>query len=181
MQTFITDSYIPLIATRLDNKRLNKQRVEAKQILLALSSPSYGWRNHPAVRMWKNHESYLACYGYHMCYEWKVLRRKRDDADLLGFFQSHIPQPWAAWWEHNGLLKYASVAFLDIPPRFVSVIESHRSNLIRKDPAHYRKFWPDTPDNLPYVWPNNVPLKDYAYTPEQSTQAFRELRTLRAS
>lgn len=30
---------------------------------------------------------------------------------------------------------------------------SHRSNLIRKDPNHYRPLWPDVPDNLPYIWP----------------------------
>jgi hypothetical protein len=30
---------------------------------------------------------------------------------------------------------------------------SHRSNLLRKYPEHYRQFWPDEPDNLPYFWP----------------------------
>ena len=30
---------------------------------------------------------------------------------------------------------------------------SHRSALLRKDPAHYRPFFPDVPDDLPYVWP----------------------------
>lgn len=30
---------------------------------------------------------------------------------------------------------------------------SHQSNLVRKLPEHYRKFFPDVPDNLPYVWP----------------------------
>ena len=30
---------------------------------------------------------------------------------------------------------------------------SHRSNLLRKLPDHYRQFWPDEPDDLPYVWP----------------------------
>jgi len=24
---------------------------------------------------------------------------------------------------------------------------------LRKDPAHYRPFFPDVPDDLPYVWP----------------------------
>jgi len=30
---------------------------------------------------------------------------------------------------------------------------SHRSALVRKDPAHYRPLFPDVPDDLPYVWP----------------------------
>lgn len=30
---------------------------------------------------------------------------------------------------------------------------SHRSSLIRKDPAFYRPLWPDDPDDLDYVWP----------------------------
>jgi hypothetical protein len=36
---------------------------------------------------------------------------------------------------------------------------SHRSNLIRKFPEHYKKFWPDVPDNLPYIWPTKVLTK----------------------
>jgi hypothetical protein len=30
---------------------------------------------------------------------------------------------------------------------------SHQSALVRKDPQHYRRFFPDVPDDLPYVWP----------------------------
>ncbi|MER3453404.1 MAG: cytoplasmic protein, partial [Chloroflexota bacterium] len=30
---------------------------------------------------------------------------------------------------------------------------SHRSSLVRKDPAWYRPRFPDVPDDLPYVWP----------------------------
>jgi len=25
--------------------------------------------------------------------------------------------------------------------------------LVRKDAAHYHRFFPDIPNNLPYVWP----------------------------
>ena len=34
---------------------------------------------------------------------------------------------------------------------------SHRSALVRKDPDHYRPFFPDVPDDLPYVWPVRSP------------------------
>jgi hypothetical protein len=30
---------------------------------------------------------------------------------------------------------------------------SHRSSLVRKDPAYYRPLFPDVPDDLEYVWP----------------------------
>jgi hypothetical protein len=26
---------------------------------------------------------------------------------------------------------------------------------VRKDPAHYRRYFPDVPDDLPYVWPES--------------------------
>ncbi|HEX7304900.1 MAG TPA: cytoplasmic protein, partial [Lentzea sp.] len=34
-----------------------------------------------------------------------------------------------------------------------AVHRSHRSSLVRKFPEHYRRFFPDVPDDLPYVWP----------------------------
>ena len=42
------------------------------------------------------------------------------------------------------------------PPPWIDcedVYISHRSNLIRKDPEHYKHYWPDVPDSLEYVWP----------------------------
>lgn len=30
---------------------------------------------------------------------------------------------------------------------------SHRSALLRKDPSHYKGFFPDVPEDLPYEWP----------------------------
>jgi hypothetical protein len=32
-------------------------------------------------------------------------------------------------------------------------IEAHRSNLIRKKPEYYRSLFPDTKENLFYIWP----------------------------
>lgn len=59
MQTFLphTDSF-EHIAQELDNKRLNKQVLEAWQLMLVLTSldprgehrDPKGWRNHPADR-----------------------------------------------------------------------------------------------------------------------------------
>jgi hypothetical protein len=30
---------------------------------------------------------------------------------------------------------------------------AHRSNLLRKDPEYYRKYWPEEPADMDYVWP----------------------------
>jgi hypothetical protein len=72
MQTFLPYQSFIQSASCLDMRRLGKQRVETKQILIALSNPNYGWHNHPAVKMWKGYESTLAYYGYTMCYEWRL-------------------------------------------------------------------------------------------------------------
>lgn len=40
---------------------------------------------------------------------------------------------------------------------------SHRSNLIRKNPDHYRPLWPDVPDNLPYIWPDSTVESEVSY------------------
>ncbi len=133
MQTFLPYPSFTQSAECLDRQRLGKQRVEAKQIYLALTEPGYGWQNHPAVKMWKGYEQALLNYGFTACYEW----RQRGYKDtLIDFFGDKITNvgsnlPW-------------------ITEEFCL---SHRSNLIRKSPEYYRYMWPDVPDNLPYVWP----------------------------
>ena len=50
MQTFLPYSSFTQSAQALDYRRLGKQRVEAKQLILALTQPKYGWKNHPAAK-----------------------------------------------------------------------------------------------------------------------------------
>jgi hypothetical protein len=129
----------------LDDLRLGKQRVETMQVLRALVYPSYrGWKNHPATRMWRGFTAALVAYGLEVCAEWT--RRGRADAvraALLEFTGGVAPDvrvlrrsgalpPWLGW---------------------EPVHVSHRSALVRKDPEHYRGYFPDVPDDLPYVWP----------------------------
>lgn len=71
MQTFLPYPDFGRSARVLDRRRLGKQRVEVKQILRALRNPSSGWRNHPAVRMWRGHEYSLLSYGVAVCSEWR--------------------------------------------------------------------------------------------------------------
>lgn len=149
MQTFVPYPSFRESARCLDNARLGKQRVEAKQILLALGvtvgqhEGNYGsrWRHHPAVAMWRGAELYLCDYASIACEEW-VSR---------GFRDSLLPQFEAARWQ------LAAVRHCWHRPHWVgneAVHASHRSNLLRKYAAHYSRFGWTEPDDLPYVWPD---------------------------
>lgn len=136
MQTFVPfGSDFARTAEVLDRQRLGKQRVEAWQIIKALTLPNYGWQNHPAVKMWRGHTEALAQYGIVMCREW--IGRGYNDT-LLERFYPYAPSMQSDWPE-----------WLDRP----DIALSHRSNLVRKMPAHYGMFWPDVPNDLPYIWP----------------------------
>jgi predicted RNase H-like HicB family nuclease len=59
MQTFLPYLDFAECARVLDDRRLGKQRVEVLQIARAITVPGYGWRHHPAVRMWRGYEEAL--------------------------------------------------------------------------------------------------------------------------
>lgn len=136
MQTFLPYADFTESARALDYRRLGKQRVEAKQILNALAGLSKGWTNHPATRMWRGHEYYLALYGFIVCREW--IARGYNDSLTPWFFRllSELPDTPPPPWLDNADLHL-----------------SHQSNLIRKDPEFYAPLFPGVPSDLPYVWP----------------------------
>lgn len=118
-------------ARLLDDRRLGRQRVEAYQILRVLAGMTRGWVHHPAVLMWRGYEMALSAYMNAMIEEWE--RRGFENRMLRVAVRPPFEKPW--W--------LGDTKFHD----------SHRSNLIRKEPGHYRPFWPHVPDDLPYVWP----------------------------
>jgi hypothetical protein len=113
-----------------------------------MSDPNYGWRNHPAFKMWKGYSLALAHYGVAICEEW--IKRGYKDT-LLDKFLQYVPD-----------LNWVGV---DIPlwlgnEKFHS---SHRSCLLYKDEKWYSQFgWTESPAvpieirkngvTLPYVW-----------------------------
>lgn len=154
MQTFLPLPSFADSARCLDNRRLGKQRVEAKQILIALGvpvgqhdgNPSSRWRHHPAVRAWYGFERALAHYAIAVCDEW----RGRG-------FQDTLTQQFV------DASEWIRLTYSDIAPSSVSMLPgwlgkeafhaSHRSNLLRKLPEYYSRFgWSESSD-LPYVWP----------------------------
>ena len=142
MQTFLPYPSFADSAKVLDNKRLGKQRVECLQILRALTIEEYGWKNHPAVKMWKGHTDHLTLYGMAICYEW--MNRDFDDTCTNKIISLA---------DENGLLD----GEVSPKPEWLGDPDfhlSHQSNLIRKFPSHYRPiFGDDVPDDLPYIWP----------------------------
>lgn len=156
MQTFLPHADFTESARVLDQKRLGKQRVETLQIVQALTGvrrdvvtdellefEPRGWRNHPAAVMWRGHVDWLVRYQFATCDVWAA-RGYRDTcrAKTLRIFSYAI--------EHG------RVALATSPPPWLGDPElhrSHRSNLLRKAPDHYRAYWPDEVDDLAYVWP----------------------------
>lgn len=147
MQTFMPLPSFRRSAAVLDNKRLGKQRVECKQILLCLGVPvgehvpgSSKWRNHPAVRMWAGYELQLSVYSIVVCREWRA-RGFKDTLlpqfmDVYSALRLTVGKNKYPCWFGNKLLH-----------------ASHRGNLLRKDYRHYSQFgWLETVD-LPYFWP----------------------------
>ena len=135
MQTFLPYPDFAAAARCLDPVRLGKQRVEVYQIVRTLDGVTKGWRNHPAVRMWRGYEAALLDYGAAICREWVELGRLDTVAGKLLDHARPGPSVDPPW--------------LGDP----ALHASHRSNLLRKDPEWYGRFgWTEPPD-LPYVWP----------------------------
>ena len=133
MQTFLPYADFKQSAKALDYKRLGKQRVEAWQIYQIVSKhiTQGGWVNHPAVKMWRWYPNALAKYYNLMVLEWL----DRGYRNTMKPIRMEFP------------IEY---------PTFVGDVEfhnSHRSNLLRKDPEYYSQFGWDVPDDLPYIWP----------------------------
>src|SRR5919112_4240448 len=79
VQTFLPFADFAASARVLDQRRLGKQRVEALQVVRGLTVPGYGWRHHPAVKMWAGKLEALVRYGLTMCREWT----ERGGADTV--------------------------------------------------------------------------------------------------
>lgn len=160
MQTFLPAGSTIFSAQALDNKRLNKQILEGYQILNVLSgqSPTGGWRNHPAVLMWRGHEGALVEYIKDMITEAKHrgIKTENNEANintLVGKFYHQWDNSKPSWMLNK--------------KEFNRVVATHRANLYRKDPEYYAEFAKavDSPYNKPccekclYYWPTH-PLRD---------------------
>lgn len=141
MQTFLPYPSFEKSAKCLDYRRLGKQRIEAWQIYLALTEKNYGWKNHPAVKMWSKYEEALLHYGLSICSEWR--NRGFKDSMWIKFYREAFKR---ANWRPLKLPEFVGDQMFHA---------SHRSNLLRKNYKYYKQFKWKEPRNLPYYWPIN--------------------------
>jgi hypothetical protein len=149
MQTFVPFADLHESAVVLDNKRLNKQLLEGRQIYSILSEnrTTGGWVNHPAVKMWRNYENALFVYLENIMLEcvfrgisteknWSAITNMHDNNWDRG---SNVIMP--PWWGDE------------------RVHQSHRYNLYKKDPEWYHMFVNEKPvsccERCSYVWPTH--------------------------
>lgn len=170
MQTFLPYPDFIRSAQCLDNRRLGKQRVECLQILKTLAKgplicklckhpvshqqpqkqhdPAGNcvagmffwiktpWYNHPAVKMWRGYEGALVEYAVCVCCAWTARGFQDTCLEKLNAFTFSAESCKMPSW--LGSAEFHA---------------SHRSNLLRKDFAHYSQFKWTEPTTLPYVWP----------------------------
>ena len=149
MQTFLPYPDFAESAAVLDDKRLGKQRVEALQVLRALTRLSYGWKRHPAVRMWAGFPDGVAAYGLVVCAEW--VRRGWADtcAATIGADLAEAGRPPPR--------SQAELGARMLLPDWIGderVHRSHRAALLRKDPEFYGPVFPGVDPEEPYFWPS---------------------------
>lgn len=161
MQTFIPIASTDFMesAKVLDNKRLNKQALEGWQIMMTLleldpegnhRTPK-GWVNHPAVLMWKGHESLLWVYVLSMVKEWKA----RGYNSTIG---DKATQTMDAALTLNRITKMGALpAWMRDKDKFEAIAASHRTALLTKEYEWYSQFeWQEdtgvAPTHYDYIW-----------------------------
>lgn len=133
MQTFLPYADFAKVAKTLDSKRLNKQILECYQVLNVLSNddPKAGWRNHPAVKMWRGHEHGLYKYAMAMVSEANLRSIKTDkNVENLRNVRSRAGNRWGnampSWYYNQDLMK--------------RITTTHKANLFKKQPEAYPQF-----------------------------------------
>lgn len=157
MQTFLPYKDFVKVAKVLDNKRLNKQILECYQVLNVLSNPSptAGWRNHPAVVMWRGKEFALYNYVQEMILEASSRGIKTDkNSDNIRRLRHTHGQSWGMgnpkWMDNKSVMK--------------KITTTHKANLFKKQPEAYPDFISalsnknNTPccEKCQYYWVNHV-------------------------
>ena len=148
MQTFLPYPDFEMSARVLDTRRLGKQRVECIQVVRGLTVPTYGWRHHPAVRMWRGHEEALGTYALVCCAVWT----EQGFADTCAAtVRTDLASAGVSRLRSQDELRAVGA----LPPWLgdPDFHRAHQSALVRKDPGFYAARFPGVPDDLEYVWP----------------------------
>lgn len=157
MQTFLPYKDFDKSAQALDNKRLNKQILECYQILKVLSNddPRAAWRNHPAVKMWRNHEGQLWLYVMAMVKEADVRGIKTDkNVSNLNELKAYAGDGWG----------YGKPKWYTNPFAMDRLTTTHKANLYIKDSIYYFEFFDSLADSNPCCPERKEPCKYYWVT-----------------
>lgn len=76
MQVFIIGKALDTFEV-LDKRRLNKQKIECKQIMNAIDGISTAWKNHPIVKSYTPYRKWLGVYY------WLIEEYTSSNSDLL--------------------------------------------------------------------------------------------------
>jgi hypothetical protein len=161
MQTFLPYKDFTKTAKALDSKRLNKQILECYQILKVLSNPDprAGWRNHPAVKMWRGFEHLLLDYTMTMVKEADKRGIKTDkNVSNIESLVSSEGMYWGidvpAWYEDDIVMKRLTT--------------THKANLYKKDPVYYFDFFNALAKSNPCCPNRKEPCKYYWVAHEEN-------------
>lgn len=169
--TFVIGS-MEYICEELDRKRLNKQKVEANQILNAGLELTKGWVNHPAVLMWKGYSNALKYY-FNQITNACVRRGFKNNMQLYEFTEeqlNNIKYQSVQDYLQNGIPIEASTDKIVFPWWFQwkPLIYSHQASLLRKDNKYYKMSFYMFDDyefdhnelkeylNTGYLWPHKL-------------------------
>lgn len=128
MQTFLPEYTFAASAAVLDNKRLNKQLLEGRQILSALLTGK-GWIHHPATKMWAGSEWWLVQYCLAVKEECdrRGIRTEKNWSAILELTNYYILGMTEPTWLPNGRVDKR-------------IMITHRGRLYEKDPLYYNKY-----------------------------------------
>lgn len=130
MQVFVPYQQPFEVATDLDTRRLNKQIIECRQILAAIRGESNAWKNHPVVKMYRDHVVWLEYYMF--CLE--CMLESHRMSDLKEYDELDELTKLSLEWSNKADA---------IRPPFLTeeFCAQHRNRLYTKDPEYYN--YPD--------------------------------------
>jgi hypothetical protein len=168
--TFVFGS-LEYVCYTLDRKRLNKQKVEANQILKASLGLTKGWVNHPAVLMWKGYSNALKYY-FNEITNACIHRGFINNMPFYEFTEeqlNNVEYQTVQDYLKNGIPSEASLNKIIFPWWFQwePLIYSHQASLLRKFPKYYNFIFKqdDYEFNLSelnyymsigYLWPHKL-------------------------
>ncbi len=160
MQTFLPVPSFSGTAELLDRQRLNKQALEAWQIMMTNLKldpegnhrEPKGWYNHPATLMWRGHDMALLEYIRAMVSEWILRGYKSTILDKAEATMATAIDRGLVAYPHADMPKWYKV-----PQTLNAITKSHRLALLNKNYQWYSRWgWKEDtgvkPESYEYVW-----------------------------